>query len=142
MVSQTAKGFGDQRMNRQMTAETIRRWAPGLGLGSALLVGLVFLGSRPGAMMAIQRAIARLTSGILNLLGQSTSVVGTTVQSSLFGINVVAACTGVFLTGAFLIAVAVLPSRWTAKLIGLGLGLGGIFVVNLTRLVSLYYLGV
>lgn len=107
-----------------------------------MLGGLLVLGGSPSAMETIQRAIARLTSAMLNLLGQSTSVVETTVQSRVFGINVVAACTGVFLTGLFLIAVAVLPTHWRAKLVGAGLGITGIFSVNLIRLVSLYFVGV
>ncbi|MCK5828109.1 hypothetical protein KAH43_06235, partial [Candidatus Bipolaricaulota bacterium] len=45
-------------------------------------------------------------------------------------------------TGLFLIAVVALPARWTAKLIGVGIGIGGIFLVNIVRLVSLYFIGV
>ncbi|MFC2078776.1 hypothetical protein ACFLSZ_02230, partial [Candidatus Bipolaricaulota bacterium] len=82
------------------------------------------------------------SSGILNLFGQNTVVVGTTVQSSLFGISVVTACTGIFITGLFLIAVVAFPARWLSKLIGAGIGIGGIFVVNIVRLVSLYFIGV
>ncbi len=129
-------------MNRRRISQGAGRWVPGISLGTTLLIGLVVLASSRTAMATIQRALAGLTSGILNLLGQSTSVIETTVQSHLFGINVVAACTGVFLTGLYLVAVAVLPTRWRAKLVGAGIGIAGIFVVNLVRLVSLYFVGV
>jgi exosortase/archaeosortase family protein len=129
-------------MNRQRLSRGVHRWGPGIGTGVVLLGGLLALAGSEAAMQTIQRAIARMTSSVLNLLGQSTTVAGTTVQSHLFGINVVAACTGVFLTGLYLVAVAVLPTRWGAKLVGAGIGIAGIFIVNLLRLVSLYLLGV
>ena len=93
-------------------------------------------------MTAIQTALARVSSGVLNLFGQNTVVLGTTVQSDVFGISVVTACTGVFITGLFVIAVMAFPTRWRPKLIGVLIGVGGIFIVNIIRLVSLYFIGV
>jgi len=93
-------------------------------------------------MGGVQHGLARITSGVLNLLGHRTSVDGSTVASSLFGITVVTACTGLFTTGLFLIAVVVYPAGWRSRLIGAGLGIGGVFLVNVVRLVSLYYIGV
>jgi archaeosortase B (VPXXXP-CTERM-specific) len=127
---------------RAMARKRITRWvAPFLGSG-LLLVGLILLTGHEEIMGAIQRALAVIASGILNGLGQDTGVVGTTVQSDVFGINVVTACTGMFLIGLFLMAVVAFPTRWRAKLIGAAIGVGGILLVNIVRLISLYFIGV
>ncbi len=127
-----------------MTAKhkLIKTWIPSLLAAAGMLTILILLAGNETAMSGIQRSLALISSGILNLFGQGTVVIGTTVQSSVFGISVVTACTGIFITGLFLIAVVALPARWTAKLIGAGIGIGGIFVVNIVRLVSLYFIGV
>ena len=93
-------------------------------------------------LSSLQTGIARIVSSILNLLGQKTEAIGTTVSSAQFSIAVVTACTGLFLTAVFLAAVAAYPARWLAKLLGAGIGLSGIFTLNIVRLVSLFYVGV
>lgn len=119
-----------------------KQWIPAILAATGMLAVLILLAGSETIMGGIQRFLALTSSGILNLLGQDTIVVGTTVQSSLFGISVVTACTGIFITGLFLIAVVAFPTRWRSKLIGAGIGIGGIFVVNIIRLVSLYFIGV
>ena len=121
---------------------SFQRWIPSLVGAGAALAGLLVLASQDAAMAQVQRALAVVASGILNLFGQDTVVLGTTVQSTAFGITVVTACTGLFLTGLFLIAVMAFPTRWRSKAIGVGIGVGGIFIVNIVRLVSLYFIGV
>ena len=120
----------------------LKGWIPAMLAAAGVLAGLILLAGNETVMNGIQRALALVSSGIINLFGQHTVVVGTTVQSNVFGISVVTACTGVFITGLFLIAVVAFPTRWTSKLIGVGIGIGGIFVVNIVRLVSLYFIGV
>lgn len=120
----------------------MKKWIPSLLAAAGTLVVLILLAGNETAMTGIQRLLALISSGILNLFGQGTIVIGTTVQSSVFGISVVTACTGIFITGLFLIAVVALPARWSAKLVGAGMGISGIFLVNIVRLVSLYFIGV
>ena len=119
-----------------------KQWIPSILAATGILAVLIILAGNETIMGGIQRFLALTSSGILNLFGQNTIVVGTTVQSSLFGISVVTACTGIFITGLFLIAVVAFPTRWRSKLIGAGIGIGGIFIVNIIRLVSLYFIGV
>jgi len=119
-----------------------RTWIPSLIGAGVALAALLVLASQDAAMASIQRTLAVISSGILNLFGQHTDVVGTTVQSGVFGITVVTACTGLFITGLFLIAVMAFPTHWRSKAIGAGIGIGGIFIVNIVRLVSLYFIGV
>jgi exosortase/archaeosortase family protein len=122
--------------------QKIKNWIPAILAAAGMLALLLVIAGNETVMNGIARTLALISSGILNLLGQNTVVVGTTVQSSVFGISVVTACTGIFITGLFLIAVVGFPTRWLAKLIGVGIGVGGIFLVNIVRLVSLYFIGV
>ncbi len=118
-----------------------RIWLSAVAAACAVAL-LVWIGGNDAVMDGVQRGLARVTGGILNLLGHRTVVTGSTVSSEAFGITVVTACTGLFTTGLFLIAVITFPAGWTSKLIGVGLGVGGIFLLNVVRLVSLYYIGV
>jgi exosortase/archaeosortase family protein len=118
-----------------------RLWFPALGAACVAAL-LIWIAGSDAVMGGFQRGLARITGGILNLLGHRTVVTGTTVSSEAFGITVVTACTGLFTTGLFLMAVIAFPTGWTSKLIGVGLGVGGIFLLNVVRLVSLYYIGV
>ncbi len=120
----------------------LRKWIPALLGAAGVLAVLIIMAGNETVMDGIQRSLALISSGILNVFGQDTVVIGTTVQSSLFGISVVTACTGIFITGLFLIAVIAFPARWTSKFIGAGIGIAGIFLVNIVRLVSLYFIGV
>ena len=122
--------------------QTIKNRIPGILAAAGMLALLLVIAGNERIMNSIARTLALTSSGILNLFGQNTVVAGTTVQSSVFGISVVTACTGIFITGLFLIAVVAFPTRWFAKLIGVGIGVGGIFLVNIVRLVSLYFIGV
>jgi len=118
-----------------------RIWITALTVAGAAAL-LIWLAGHETAMGAIQRVLAQITSGALNLFGHRTVVIGSSVTSAQFGITVVTACTGLFTTGLFLIAVLAYPTGWRSKLIGAAVGVGGIFAINVIRLVSLYYIGV
>jgi len=108
----------------------------------AVGVVLVLVSNSDGAMSCIQTIYAHVTAWVLNLFGEGAAVLTNTVQSSRFGVNVVTACTGIFLTGIFVVAVIAWPARLRATLSGAGLGILGIALLNVVRLVSLYYIGV
>jgi exosortase/archaeosortase family protein len=109
---------------------------------SGLAVLIMWLMGSESAMASLQNGIAHVANFVLNLLGNRTWVIGHTITSSRFSITVVTACTGLFMTAVFLSAVIAYPARFIAKLIGLALGIVGIFTVNIVRLVSLFYIGV
>jgi len=90
----------------------------------------------------VQRAYATVTNGALRLLGHNTVALDNVVKSGQFGITVVTACTGLFATTLFLVAVLLFPTSWGAKALGAAIGVGGIAVINIIRLVSLYFVGV
>ena len=94
------------------------------------------------AMAVIQRTFAQTTSLVLNVFGSGTVAEGNVVFSEDFGITVVTACTGIFATGLFLLAVVAFPATWISKLIGVSIGIAGLFVINVIRLASLYVVGI
>jgi archaeosortase B (VPXXXP-CTERM-specific) len=105
----------------------------------ALLTWAVGEGS--AAMMSSQRALAETASFFLRLLGNDTTVNGVSVVSTRFTLDIIPACTGLFVLGAFLSAVIAFPARWRGKLAGLALGVGAICVTNIVRLITLFYVG-
>lgn len=106
---------------------------------SAIALGLM---QSESAMFGLQRAIAGSTCAVLRVLGTGATVVGTTIASDRFSISIVAACTGLFLAVVFSSAVVAYPTGWRAKLFGLGAGIAAIYVMNIVRLVVLFYVGV
>jgi exosortase/archaeosortase family protein len=111
------------------------------GAGFVLGLLIVLLGD-DRATWALRRVFAVATSALLNALGNATVVRDADILSNRFGISVVTACTGLFVTGLFLAAVVAFPASWRAKLVGAGIGLVALFAVNVVRLASLYYVGV
>ncbi len=89
------------------------------------------------------RVIASLTGSILSVFGYDISVEDTRVVSpSLFSMEIVRGCDGIepaaMYTSAVLASVAPL---WT-KLPGVLAGILGIYVINLVRVVSLFFIGI
>ena len=88
----------------------------------------------------LSRLLAQVTGTILSPLGP-TSVDGSILGFRDFGMEFVDACDGVLPASIYIAAVLAFPSRWRAKCWGLALGVPAIFLINLTRVVSLMILG-
>jgi len=131
------RGLGSRIRNRQAGALAAR-----ILLCAGVVATLIWAANADSVVSSIQGGFARVVGAILNLFGEGASVAGSVVQTERFGISVVTACTGLFLTGLFAAAVMLFPARAGSKLIGLALGVGGISILNVVRLVSLYYVGV
>jgi exosortase H (IPTLxxWG-CTERM-specific) len=86
--------------------------------------------------------LARASGVFLNLLGENTSVRGTLLTSPRFSVNIYHGCNGVLATSIYLSAVLAFPSRWREKAIGFALGIPAIQVINMLRILSLYYIGI
>ncbi len=125
----------------QRGVPTWRRIASSAAGACAVLGLLIFVLSSDAATTAVRRAFAVATSAVLNILGNHTVVRGTEILSREFGISVVTACTGLFVTGLFFAAVVAFPTSWRARIAGVGIGAATLFVVNVMRLASLYYIG-
>lgn len=85
--------------------------------------------------------IAKSTGFVLSIFGTKVQVSGTVIFSSLFSVEVIPACSGVFPTIIFISAVLAYPCKLKEKFIGILLGIPAIFLVNLIRMVSLFYVG-
>lgn len=86
--------------------------------------------------------IASASSVTLNLFGLATSVAGTQIVGGTgFAVNILNGCNGIYVTAILVSAVLAYPSTAKEKLLGLALGIPGIQLVNLVRIVSLYYIG-
>jgi exosortase H (IPTLxxWG-CTERM-specific) len=86
--------------------------------------------------------IARASGFTLNLFGEQTSVRGTLLTSPRFSVNIYHGCNAVLATSIYLSAVLAFPSRWKEKGMGFLVGIPSIQVINLARILSLYYIGI
>jgi exosortase H (IPTLxxWG-CTERM-specific) len=87
-------------------------------------------------------AIARVSAGVLDVLGQDVTRDGTVIESPRFAVNIRNGCNGVETMLIFLSAVLAFPAAWGARLAGLALGILAIQGVNLVRVVALFLTGV
>jgi exosortase H (IPTLxxWG-CTERM-specific) len=85
---------------------------------------------------------AWLANGILNVLGQETTVAGTAIRSSGFAVNIQRGCDAIEPSWLFCAAVLAFPVSWKTKPIALLAGVPVILMLNLVRIVSLYFIGI
>jgi len=85
--------------------------------------------------------IARVSGAVLDTMGQSVTMQGTVIRNARFAVNIRNGCNGVEAMLIFLAAVLAFPATWRSRLLGLGLGILAIQVVNLIRVVALFLTG-
>ena len=86
--------------------------------------------------------LAIAVATIVNWFGEGASVVGEMVISKRFSLTIAMGCDGVEASCLFAAGVLAYPASRRAKLIGLLGGMPLIHVINLLRLVGLFYAGV
>ncbi len=86
--------------------------------------------------------IARVSGVVLRLFGESATVSGCVVSSPRFAVTIFNGCNGLITSLIFISGVLAFPARWPAKLIGVAGGLLAIQVINMVRIVSLFYIGI
>ena len=105
-----------------------------------------FFGMAPGIRSHVIKPytelLARAVGAIVNLFGEGAVVKGTMVESARFSIQIAMGCDGVEASSLFVAGVLAFPASTRAKLIGLAAGIPLIHIINLVRLVGLYYAGV
>jgi archaeosortase B (VPXXXP-CTERM-specific) len=84
---------------------------------------------------------ADITGFLLNLAGRGVVVKDTLVTSPQFSFMIVDLCTAVMPMLILTAAILAFPSSIKEKILGLLIGLPGIFIVNQVRLVSLFFIG-
>lgn len=88
----------------------------------------------------IPRWTAQTTGWALSALGQKATVNGVIVSCSKCTFEIIGECTA-FFPGAILVAaILASPCVLRSKLVGLGLGIPALYLINLVRLVSLCFI--
>jgi exosortase H (IPTLxxWG-CTERM-specific) len=86
--------------------------------------------------------VARISGFVLRVFGEEAVVNGSVVSSSRFAVTIYNGCNGLITSLILTSAVLAFPARWSAKFIGVVGGLLAIQLINLVRIVSLFYVGV
>ena len=87
--------------------------------------------------------LARLSAAIILPFDDSAIAYGKILQfkDTGFAVSIEAGCNGVEATVVLIAAVVAFPANWRARLLAIGLGFIAIQVMNLARIISLFYLG-
>jgi exosortase H (IPTLxxWG-CTERM-specific) len=86
--------------------------------------------------------IAKLSGIVLGLLGEDITINGCNLRSPRFAVTIYNGCNGLITSLIFVSGVLAFPARWWAKVVGVLGGLVAIQVINLVRIVSLFYIGI
>lgn len=110
----------------------------------AILFGLELL--RPvdaHVILPFTAAIAKISVGLVGLFDSHAVAFGKVLQSTSngFAISIERGCNGVEAVIILVAAMLAFPAPWKHRLIGIGLGFLAIQVLNLVRIISLFYLG-
>jgi len=86
--------------------------------------------------------VARTAGSILRVMGEDLTVRGCLLTSPRFSVSVFNGCNGLITTMILVTAVLAFPTSWRAKMIGIVGGITGVQLINMVRIISLYYVGV
>jgi len=86
--------------------------------------------------------IAQMSGFVLRIFGEKAAVAGCVVSSPRFAVTIYNGCNGLITSLIFISGVLAFPAKVSAKLIGVIGGLLTIQLINLVRIVSLFYIGV
>jgi len=89
---------------------------------------------------SLDAGTASLMAWCLSLFGHGASAHRAVVTSSLCSVTIVHECTAVHPIAIFTAAVIAYPLSWTARLMGIAVGVPTLLVINQVRLVSLCYI--
>jgi len=113
-----------------------------LGLLIILTTTFPFLSDKFNPQLTwLMVATADITGFSLKLLGMTVRVSGRIVSISNFSIEVVGECTGLYEMLIFLAAMIAYPASWKRKLIGAGLGIPFLYLINIIRMIFITVVG-
>lgn len=95
-----------------------------------------------GVVVPYTAFVARMSAGVLALLGENITVRGCDLVSPRFAVTIYNGCNGLITSLVFISGVLAFPARAGAKLLGVVGGLVAIQLINQIRIVSLFYIGV
>jgi len=82
--------------------------------------------------------VAVVTTWIFKAAGQTASCAGSSVMVNGTSLSIAQGCNGLEAVALYFAAVLAMPTRWNRRLIGLAIGLVGIFLINQIRVVGLF----
>jgi len=89
------------------------------------------------------QALVRISAGLITFYDPHVAVSGNILQSTTnsFAISVRAGCNGVEAALILIAAMLAFPAAWKQRVIGILVGLTAVQLLNIVRVVSLFYLG-
>jgi exosortase/archaeosortase family protein len=112
------------------------------GLLIALLYAVLSTSFFDRALYGYLEANAWLANSILNLCGQGSHVSEVTITSPRFSMAIRRGCDAVEPTWLLCAAMLAFPSRFVPKLYGMLVGIVVLQLLNLLRIISLYWIGI
>ena len=86
--------------------------------------------------------IAKVSGGLLAVLGQDITVTGASISSPAFSVSIIRGCDAVEAIALYVCAVLAFPLPFLKKLPGMIIGALLLLILNLVRIVSLFLIGV
>jgi exosortase/archaeosortase family protein len=134
--------MGERTVERRALVRFLVRGA----LITALLYGVLYFPYRSEtvvvrALAAYLGAIARAAAAVIGLFDASAHARGTTIDGR-FPLQIVLDCSAVDAQALFVGAVLAFPARWQRRVAGALAGIAGLNLLNLVRIVTLYFVGV
>lgn len=86
--------------------------------------------------------VAHEAAVVLKALGEQVRVDGQVLSSPRFAVTIYNGCNGLEAILVFVAGVLAFPAPWRARLLGVVVGFVAVQVLNVVRVVSLYYVGV
>jgi len=114
-----------------------------LGIQAALF-GVELLGPvQTYFVMPWTGMLAGFSASLVQLFDANVTAYGNIIRNTVndFGVAIMPGCNGVEACIILVAAISAFPAPWRSKLVGLGIGIVAVQVVNILRIVSLFYLG-
>ena len=91
---------------------------------------------------AYMRLNAQVSAALVNIFGEGATAVGTSISSGRFAVDIQHGCDAIDPSALFIAAVLAFPARLRSKLPGLLAGTLVLAVINIVRIVTLFYAGI
>lgn len=88
------------------------------------------------------RFYASASAAVMNVFGEGASANGTSVVSPRYSVNILQGCDALAPSALFIAAVLAFPGSFRSKIPGLIAGTLVLAVINLVRIISLFYTGI
>lgn len=85
---------------------------------------------------------AKASASIMNVVGENASVRDTTIRSPRYSVNIAHGCDAIEPIALFVAAVLAFPASLRSKVPGLLAGVALLCIMNLVRIISLFYTGI